>query len=280
LSKTIDTGICVVYIKKSINLILRKKENNMKMKTILTAMFVALFTTATVAQEVLVILAGSKSGSSAQRNNIYAEVLKEQGYKVNLTKNMQNDLAIDMYNDAKGPATLVWIDMLAGKFDVEYSVDEFMGLEYSVPLFMCQINDSADKGTGITAIQRNAPKNIIAGLGYKNQVPYASSTKVLNAALAGEVDFAYTSQSGKKKLGELGKKCEAIPGLNYNAYTIAKNVDVDAFRKSIRDVIESPQMKKWQEGRGYTNPNASWDYNKDHDFVREAMTVWSNARNN
>ena len=39
----------------------------------LVAMFVALFTTATVAQEVLLILAGSKSGSSAQRNNIYAE---------------------------------------------------------------------------------------------------------------------------------------------------------------------------------------------------------------
>ena len=251
-----------------------------KIKAILVAMFVALFTTATVAQEVLLILAGSKSGSSAQRNNIYAEVLKEQGYKVKLTKNMQNDLAIDMYNDAKGPATLVWLDMLAGKFDVEYSEDEFMALEYSVPLFMCQINDSADKGTGITAIQRNSPRNIIEGLGYKNQVPYASSTKVLNAALAKEVDFAYLSQSGKKKLGELGKKCEAIPGLNHNGYIIAKNVDVESFRKSIRDVIESPQMKKWQAGRGYTNAYASWDYDKDHAFVRKAMITWANARDN
>ena len=250
----------------------------MKIKTLLTTMFVVFFTTVTFAQEVLVILAGSKSGSSAQRNNIYAEVLKEQGYKVKLTKNMQNDLATDMYYNAKGPATLVWIDMLAGKFDVEYSTDEFMGIEYSVPLFMCQINADADKGTGITAIQRNAPRNIIADLGYKNQVPYASSTKVLNAALAGEVDFAYTSQSGKKKLGELGKSCEAIPGLNYNAYTIAKNVDIAEFRRSVRAVIESPQMKKWQEGRGYTNANASWDYDKDHAFVRKAMITWANAR--
>ena len=108
---------------------------------------------------------------------------------------------------------------------------------------------------------------------------YASSTKVLNAAIAGEVDFAYTSQSGKKKLGELGKTCEAIPGLNYNAYTIAKNVDVDSFRAVIKNIIESPQMKKWQEGRGYTNASATWDYDKDLAFLKNAMATWSSARN-
>lgn len=248
------------------------------LRTLMTVLVAVLFSTATMAQEILVIKAGSKSGSSAQRNNIYAEVLKEQGYTVNLTKNMHNDLAIDMYNKAEGPAVLVWIDMLAGKYDVEYSAKEFMGIEYTVPLFMCQINAKADKATGITAIQRNAPKGVISELGYKNQVPYASSTKVLNAAIAGEVDFAYTSQSGKKKLGELGKTCEAIPGLNYNAYTIAKNVDSDKFRSVIKTIIESPQMKKWQEGRGYTNASATWNYDKDLAFVKEAMATWSSAR--
>ena len=67
------------------------------LKTLMTVLVAVLFTTATMAQEILVIKAGSKSGSSAQRNNIYAEVLKEQGFTVNLTKNMHNDLAIDMY---------------------------------------------------------------------------------------------------------------------------------------------------------------------------------------
>jgi len=227
---------------------------------------------------VLVILAGGKSGKSAQRNAIYAEVLKEQGYNVNLTKHMQNDLAIEMYNNAKGPATLVWIDLLAGKFDVDYTENEFMGIEYSVPLFMCEVNASEDKSKGITAIQRNAPPKAIEELGYKNLVPYQKAGDVLNAALAGEVDYAYVGLNGKGKLNELGKSCEQIPGLYHNAYTIAKNVDVAEFRKSIRAVIESPQMKKWQEGRGYTNTQATWNYDKDHSYIRGAMSVWADAR--
>jgi hypothetical protein len=266
------------YYYESKNKPTKEEVNIMKIKTILTAIFVALFTTATIADEVLVILAGGKSGKSAQRNAIYAEVLKEQGYNVNLTKHMQNDLAIEMYNNAKGPATLVWIDLLAGKFDVDYTENEFMGIEYSVPLFMCEVNSNTKKNKGITGIQRNAPPKAIKALGYKNLVPYPKQKDVLNAALAGEVDYAYVGLNGKGKLNELGKSCEQIPALYHNAYTIAKNVDVAEFRKSIRAVIESPQMKKWQEGRGYTNSQATWNYNNDYSYIREAMSVWADAR--
>ena len=38
-------------------------------------------------------------------------------------------------------------------------------------------------------------------------------------------------------------------------------------------------MKKWQEGRGYTNASATWDYDKDLAFLKNAMATWSSARN-
>ena len=247
------------------------------------ALFVAvLFSMATssvsfAGEKILVIKSGSKSGSSAQRNNIYAEVLTGLGYEVELTTNMNNDLAIEMYKKAKGPVILAWSDSLAGKFDLPFSQKEFVGIEYTELMYVCQIKDGADKSKGIVAIQRNSPSTPVKKMGYKNFVPYESSTKVANAGIAGEVDFVYVAGAGYTKMIELGKTCEEIKGIAQNAFTVAKGDDAEKLRKLYKTIVDSTQMQEWQKKRGLSNSVATFNYSRDYKYLRGQMAIWAGA---
>jgi hypothetical protein len=237
--------------------------------------FMILLSSAAFAADILIVKAGSKTGTSAQRNNIYAEVLQKNGYTVNLTDSLNNELALEMYNNAQGPALLVWGASLAGRFDLDFTESEFMAIEYSGELYICTINADASKATGTIALDRPKPRGPVSDLGYTNFIPYKNSTDVNNAGIAGEVDFVVVNKGGYTKMTELGKTCDVIPGLDQTAYVVARNVNTDEMRKAIRDVLESTEMKSWQEKKGFTNPNATFDYTKDYNFVKNQIAIWS-----
>jgi hypothetical protein len=246
-------------------------------KKLITTIMI-LFTTASFAADILLVKAGSKNGTSAQRNNIYAEVLKKMGYNVKLTDAMHNKLAAKTYVNAEGPALLLWNASRAGETLVDFTENEFMAIEYSGLLYICTVNEGVSKTDGVVAIGRNNPTGPAEDMGYKNFVPYKSSSDVTNAGIAGEVDFVYVNMGGYTKMTELGKTCDVIPGLNQTAYVIGRNVNTDEMRKAIRQVIESPEMKNWQVKKGFTNENATFDYVTDHNFVRNEMSIWASVR--
>lgn len=244
----------------------------------LIATFMVIFSSAAFAADILIIKSGSKNGTSAQRNNIYAEVLQKMGYNVNLTESLHNELAVEMYNEAQGPALFVWGASLAGRYNIDFSAAEFMAIEYSGSMYICQIKPNASNTTGVVAYHKGSPTPPVEAMGYKNFVPYRSSTDVINAGIAGEVDFVFVNKGGYTKMTELGKTCSVIPGLDQTAYVIAKNVDTDEMRKIIRTVIESAEMKSWQDKKGFTNPNATFDYVKDFNFVKNQIAIWQNVK--
>ena len=205
--------------------------------------------TMTFAQDITVLVNGKPGGTFFARSNFYAESLADLGYSVNVVDAKKSSAAAEQFNNTDEPTMMVWMNALAPKRPVEATADNFVAIEYSAPLYLCAV-------TGETANTVGAPNMyvmdpVLEMLPDATVIPYKNTGAVLNAALAGEIDYAYINQGKAGKLRDAGYACKPVPGVAQMAVVLATNIDVDILRKDIISVQQSAEFVDWHTERNF-----------------------------
>ena len=193
------------------------------MKIISTLIFTILFAGHSLATEITVLNAGSKTGSFAQQSTAYADDLTQAGYNVTLDIPGNHCLAINKFTLIDGPVLMPWAsDYEAGGRMGEdcttFSFDASDIIRYNrTSIQACTLNstkDVFDNGSGKIGV--TTPKwlwqrtiNIINhNFGTTHtQIDYNGSGDLRTALLNGEVDFAFLSPKHAKKVIAQGAMC-------------------------------------------------------------------------
>lgn len=232
------------------------------------AMFMSLSSLAQ-AKDITLIINGKPGGTFFQRINLYADGLKARGWEINTVTANYNG-AIKIFNESKTPVAMAWTDQMSSVYPINATNENFVLIEYQGPLYLCNITG---KDSGKVGMPKMYPKAPINKLGSFTFVPYKNTGAVLNAVVAGEIDFAYMNQSKASKVEKMGYKCDALQGLEQNGIVFAKNLDLESFRQELLQVLQNEDFVNFHTKAKFKT-NTGLDRDAELDTVQTSINKW------
>lgn len=229
-----------------------------------------------VAQDITVLINGSPGGTFFVRSEMYVRGLEQRGYNVTVVNAKKSNAAAEKFNNTTEPTLMVWIDALAPVRPVEATVDNFVASEYSAPLYLCAVSDKTAGTIGAPKMYVMDP--VLDMVPNSTIIPYKNTGATLNAALAGEVDFAYLNQGKAKKLVDVGYPCRSVPGVAQRAFVIAKNINKEKLRIDVISIQEGAEFKEWLDKNQFNTAVRS-RVDVELDAVIESQEQWKSAVN-
>jgi len=241
----------------------------------LVLVFVALFSFQTaIAEEITLVRGGSDTGTTSQRSNLYTVALEDLGYTVKRPSSMPSDRVAELLLSTSEPVIVPWTSSHGTKIPLDFTLDNFVGLEYSAPLYVCTINEGVEMQTAKVGHARTNPVNAVKKMGYKIFIPYKNNSAAENAALSGEIDMIYTNQKGATKLKKTGIGCTVVPEIAQHMFLLAANVDMDKLRKTFAKGLNHEEFVTWQNNAGVNNNMATGNPQTDFELVKDSYAQW------
>lgn len=232
------------------------------------ALFMSL-SSLTQAKDITLIINGKPGGTFFQRINLYADGLEARGWEVNTVTANYNG-AIKIFNESKTPVAMVWTDQMSSVYPISATNDNFVLIEYQGPLYLCNITGKQEGKVGIPKMYPKAPINKLGSFTF---VPYKNTGAVLNAVVAGEIDFAYMNQSKASKVEKMGYKCDSLQGLEQNGIVFARNVDLESFRQELLQVLQTQGFVDFHTKAKFVTSTRS-DREGELDMVQTSTDKW------
>lgn len=239
-----------------------------KIIIVILAMFMSLSSLAQ-AKDITLIINGKPGGTFFQRINLYADGLKARGWEIRTVTTNYNG-AIKIFNESKTPVAMAWTDQMSSVYPINATNENFVLIEYQGPLYLCNITG---KDAGKVGMPKMYPKAPINKLGSFTFVPYKNTGAVLNAVVAGEIDFAYMNQSKASKVEKMGYKCDALQGLEQNGIVFAKNLDLESFRQELLQVLQNQDFVNFHTKAKFKT-NTGLDREAELDAVQTSINKW------
>jgi len=242
----------------------------MKIFALLT---LTLFSFLAQAEPLNIIVNGSPGGTFFERSHMYAEILQKSGYDVNLINAGKTLQAANLFEKINDPTMMVWIDTLSAIRPLEATEENFVSLEYSAPLYLCNKNG---KNGGTVGMPKTYVFGPIQQIGKFKPIPYKNTGAVRDAAIAKEIDFAYLNQGKAKTLESAGFSCQTVPGIKQHAIVIAKNIDLGKLAMAVSQAQNNNDFVNWLDKRNFYR-----QYNisrlEQLDLVLKSQDLWKNA---
>lgn len=235
-----------------------------------------LFTVSAVAQDITILVNGSPGGTFFVRSELYANGLADAGYTVNTINIPKNTAAAEKFNETDAPTMMVWMDALAPVRPVEATNGNFVSLEYTAPLFLCAITGKESGNIGAPKMYVMDP--VLEMVPGSKIIPYKNTGAVLNAGLAGEVDFAYLNQGKAQNLVDAGYPCRAVQGAAQHAVVIAKNINISELRTTVKAIQQRVEFVAWLDKNQF-NAVTDLSYETELNTVLNSQDLWKQAAN-
>jgi len=208
------------------------------MKKIILSVWLLLSSTICYAENVILHVPSSDTGTFQAINRVILDGLKQKGWNIDIRVTGNPKFSKDVYTESKEPFILSWSTATASsKQDSHYLVppdkNNFIGFTHTYGLSLCSINDISkkeltEKSYKIAITQEAYMKrwvdNFQKYLDSKHTfIQYTGSARVVNALFSKEVDMAFISSGPSYAKG--GKlKCILTTGN--------------------QDIVDIPTMKK------------------------------------
>ena len=241
------------------------------MRKIIITIFAMLISLSSLAQakNITLIINGKPGGTFFQRINLYADGLKARGWEIKTVTTNYNG-AIKILNESKTPVAMAWTDQMSSVYPINATNENFVLIEYQGPLYLCNITGKEEGKVGMPKMYPKAPINRLGSFTF---VPYKNTGAVLNAVVAGEIDFAYMNQSKASKVEKMGYKCDPLQGLEQNGIVLARNVDLESFRQELLQVLQSQEFVDFHTKAKFIT-NTRSDREVELDTVQSSIDNW------
>ena len=231
----------------------------------------ALFSVSVLAQDITLIVNGKPGGTFFARTKLYSEGLEAAGWTVKEV-NAQKNAAVDLFNKLDTPVLMVWTDQMASVYPLGATEENFATIEYTAPLYLCPISGKESGTVGMPKMYLQEP---VAKMGDFKFIPYKNTGAVLNAVVAGEIDFAYMNQSKATKLESMGYTCTPIPGVSQHATVMTRNVDSN-FRQLLIDITLGEEFVAFHRQANFQT-NMRDSHSAELARVQASETQWKSA---